>query len=319
MFETRCVIRPTALRARVGRSCKPSTSECWQGLRKHFDFGPSHDALNETHDPGAAQLRRVGQRRPAPISRSRTCRSGCSGARDAHEAFRGGVAIGDQIVDLRRSRGGPLSRRRARAAALLRHADAERIHGARSGRVVGAAHGAVARAARGSAEREPLARLPGRASRGRTRAACAHRRLHRLLHRRSTTRRRVGRLFRPDNPLLPNYKWVPIGYHGRASSIVRVSGTRVPAAARPDAGRRRERAGRSARRSGSTTSSSSASSSAPGNALGEPIPIARGRGARVRPRACSTTGRRATSRRGSTSRWARSSRRTSPPRCRRGS
>ncbi|MET0205068.1 MAG: fumarylacetoacetase, partial [Casimicrobiaceae bacterium] len=33
----------------------------------------------------------------------------------------------------------------------------------------------------------------------------------------------VGKLFRPDNPLLPNYKWVPIGYHGRASSIV-VSG-----------------------------------------------------------------------------------------------
>ncbi|MFM2059566.1 MAG: fumarylacetoacetase [Pseudomonadota bacterium] len=36
----------------------------------------------------------------------------------------------------------------------------------------------------------------------------------------------VGKLFRPDNPLLPNYKWVPIGYHGRASSIV-VSGTPV--------------------------------------------------------------------------------------------
>src|SRR6266851_5353000 len=36
----------------------------------------------------------------------------------------------------------------------------------------------------------------------------------------------VGRLFRPDNPLLPNYKWLPIGYHGRASSIV-VSGTPV--------------------------------------------------------------------------------------------
>ena len=29
----------------------------------------------------------------------------------------------------------------------------------------------------------------------------------------------IGRLFRPDNPLLPNYKWVPIGYHGRSSSI----------------------------------------------------------------------------------------------------
>lgn len=33
----------------------------------------------------------------------------------------------------------------------------------------------------------------------------------------------VGSLFRPDNPLLPNYKWVPIGYHGRSSSIA-VSG-----------------------------------------------------------------------------------------------
>ena len=36
----------------------------------------------------------------------------------------------------------------------------------------------------------------------------------------------VGALFRPDNPLLPNYKWVPIGYHGRASTIV-VSGTGI--------------------------------------------------------------------------------------------
>jgi fumarylacetoacetase len=36
----------------------------------------------------------------------------------------------------------------------------------------------------------------------------------------------IGRLLRPDNPLLPNYKWVPIGYHGRGSSIV-VSGTDI--------------------------------------------------------------------------------------------
>jgi fumarylacetoacetase len=51
----------------------------------------------------------------------------------------------------------------------------------------------------------------------------------------------VGSMFRPDNPLLPNYKWVPIGYHGRASSIVpsgvgiaRPSGqTRDDAAATP--------------------------------------------------------------------------------------
>ena len=36
----------------------------------------------------------------------------------------------------------------------------------------------------------------------------------------------VGKQFRPDNPLLPNYKYVPIGYHGRASSV-RVSGQPV--------------------------------------------------------------------------------------------
>lgn len=48
----------------------------------------------------------------------------------------------------------------------------------------------------------------------------------------------VGRQFRPDSPLLPNYKYVPIGYHGRASSVrasgeevVRPSGQRKP----PDA------------------------------------------------------------------------------------
>jgi fumarylacetoacetase len=29
----------------------------------------------------------------------------------------------------------------------------------------------------------------------------------------------VGKLFRPDNPLTPNYVWMPIGYHGRVSSI----------------------------------------------------------------------------------------------------
>ncbi len=36
----------------------------------------------------------------------------------------------------------------------------------------------------------------------------------------------VGSMFRPDNPLLPNYKWIPVGYHGRASSVV-VSGTEL--------------------------------------------------------------------------------------------
>ena len=37
---------------------------------------------------------------------------------------------------------------------------------------------------------------------------------------------KVGSMFRPDNPLLPNYKWLPVGYHGRASSLL-PSGTPV--------------------------------------------------------------------------------------------
>jgi fumarylacetoacetase len=45
----------------------------------------------------------------------------------------------------------------------------------------------------------------------------------------------IGKILRPDNPLLPNYKWVPIGYHGRSSSIV-VSGTPL---ARPRGQRKR--------------------------------------------------------------------------------
>lgn len=53
----------------------------------------------------------------------------------------------------------------------------------------------------------------------------------------------VGSMFRPDNPLLPNYKYVPIGYHGRSSSIslsdqiIRPSGqTKAPDAAEPSFG-----------------------------------------------------------------------------------
>ena len=38
--------------------------------------------------------------------------------------------------------------------------------------------------------------------------------------------RNIGALFRPGEPLLPNYKWIPVAYHGRASSV-RVSGTPI--------------------------------------------------------------------------------------------
>jgi fumarylacetoacetase len=85
----------------------------------------------------------------------------------------------------------------------------------------------------------------------------------------------TGRMFRPDNPLLPNYHWVPIGYHGRASSIV-VSGTPV---VRPNG-----------QRKGADFPAPAFGPSrrldfelevgyviGPGNALGKPVPISRAR------------------------------------------
>jgi fumarylacetoacetase len=79
-------------------------------------------------------------------------------------------------------------------------------------------------------------------------------------------------MLRPDNPLLPNYKWVPIGYHGRASSLV-VSGTDI---ARPQGQTEPGEAGEP--RFGPTRSLDYelevAAFLGPGNPLGAPIPIA---------------------------------------------
>ncbi len=83
----------------------------------------------------------------------------------------------------------------------------------------------------------------------------------------------VGKLFRPDNPLLPNYKWVPIGYHGRASSIV-VSGTPL----RRPWGQRKGPNDESPQFAPSQRLDHELELGlwvAQGNALGEPIPIER--------------------------------------------
>jgi fumarylacetoacetase len=85
--------------------------------------------------------------------------------------------------------------------------------------------------------------------------------------------RNVGALFRPDQPLLPNYAWVPVGYHGRASSVV-VSGTPVR---RPQG--QSKPAGASAPSFGPCQNLDYelelAAFVGAGNALGTPIPLAR--------------------------------------------
>lgn len=83
----------------------------------------------------------------------------------------------------------------------------------------------------------------------------------------------VGRLFRPDSPLLPNYKHIPIGYHGRASSVV-PSGTpiRRPNGQLPSP--EGPRFGPCARLDYELELGFWIG---PGNAMGEPIPIAEAR------------------------------------------
>ena len=117
----------------------------------------------------------------------------------------------------------------------------------------------------------------------------------------------LGRLFRPDaEPLLPNWRHLPVGYHGRAGTVV-VSGTPV---VRPSGQTKAPSATprpRSGRAGGSTSSSSSGSSSASPSRLGD-AGSRRRRSATTSSASCSsTTGARGTSRRGSTSRSGRSS------------
>ncbi len=180
-------------------------------------------ALNETHDP---QLRSWVASANAPDSDFPpqnlpfgVFRKGAGSA----EA-RGGVAIGDQILDLH-------------AAAGSGAFDAS-IVGDEAARAMAAAGGATLNAfmAQGagawSALRLALSRMlrEGVEQRSKLGACLVPQAEAQLLLPASIGdytdfycsiyhALAVGRQLRPDNPLLPNYKWMPIGYHGRSSSI----------------------------------------------------------------------------------------------------
>jgi fumarylacetoacetase len=160
------------------------------------------------------------------------------------EAFRGGVAIGDQILDLAAvdnagAFSGEASTAASDCAASTLNAFMAMGQGAWS-----ALRLALSRALRqGAREREKLRaclvpqaeaeyKVPARIGDYTDFYASVYHATN------------VGRLFRPDNPLLPNYKWIPIGYHGRTSTIG-VSGqtfprpvgqTMPPGAQKPDFG-----------------------------------------------------------------------------------
>ena len=135
------------------------------------------------------------------------------------EAFRGGVAIGDQIVDLdAASDAGVFDGLAERAA------EAASGHTLNAFMAMGPAAWSALRAAlsdaltRGS-DSEPLLRACLVSQAKVEYAVPAHIGDYTDFYTSVHHATNIGRLFRPDNPLLPNYKWVPIGYHGRASSI----------------------------------------------------------------------------------------------------
>ena len=125
---------------------------------------------------------------------------------NANEDWRIGVAIGDQVLDLR-------------ASGLIDHADMHRLMAlppaARRELRAALSQGLRRGSAQESAWRSAL-RAMDSIELGLPCPIRNYTDFYVGIHHATA----VGKLFRPDNPLLPNYKWVPIGYHGRASSII---------------------------------------------------------------------------------------------------
>jgi fumarylacetoacetase len=135
------------------------------------------------------------------------------------EPWRIGVAIGDQVLDLRLAR--EQCEWRADIDRLLQPLAAGDLNAfmAQSPQARRALRMALSSALREGAEaRGPLARCLVPQAAVEMALPCTigdYTDFYTGIHHATT----VGKLFRPDAPLLPNYKWVPIGYHGRASSI----------------------------------------------------------------------------------------------------
>jgi fumarylacetoacetase len=174
--------------------------------------------LNETHEPAlrswVGSANRPGCDFPIQNLPFATFRRSGSGA-----AFRGGVAIGDQILDLAAVAEAEAFAGAARTAVQASAQDKLNALMALGPQAWGALRLALSRALReGATEQEQLqACLVAQAEAEYAVPARIgdYTDFYTSVHHATN----IGRQFRPDNPLLPNYKWVPIGYHGRASSI----------------------------------------------------------------------------------------------------
>lgn len=145
---------------------------------------------------------------------------------EGHETRRGGVAIGDSILDLSALAGTGLLEGEALEAARAGSGDSLNpllALGAGPRRALRRRISALL--AEGAAERaqiEPLLVPMAEAALHLPARIADYTDFYVGIHHATN----IGKLFRPDNPLLPNYKHVPIGYHGRASTV-RASGAQV--------------------------------------------------------------------------------------------
>ena len=134
-------------------------------------------------------------------------------------AFCGGVAIGDQIVELGAAARAGILDDAARHAAEA--ADAPELNGlmALGADAWSALRLALSRALRRGAPQQGALQRCLVAQREAEMALPARIGDYTDFYASIDHATNVGRLFRPDNPLLPNYVWVPVAYHGRASSV----------------------------------------------------------------------------------------------------
>ncbi len=181
----------------------------------------THFAVDETHDPGLTSWVESAnghadfpiQNLPYGVYRTRTGET------------RPGVAIGDLILDLRAAAGAGLLEQAPEATAALMHPTLNRVMALplEERRRLRTRISELLRAGAPAGARERVVLVESATVELVLPAAIGD---YTDFYASVFHATNVGRMFRPDNPLLPNYKYVPIGYHGRASSIV-PSGTAV--------------------------------------------------------------------------------------------
>lgn len=173
---------------------------------------------NETHDP-ALRSWVASANLPASDFPIQNLPFAVFRRKGSAEAFRGGVAIGDQILDLAAAAGAGVFS--GDAATALQAGAQEKLNALMA---LGAGKWRALRLALSRALREGAAQqaslqaclVPQAEAEYDVPARIGdYTDFYTSVHHATN----IGKQFRPDNPLLPNYKWVPIGYHGRASSI----------------------------------------------------------------------------------------------------